>query len=524
MNLKRFAVPLGSLIAAEEAGQPALFVRLGLCFVLLVSLNLAPDRGFGQTRADERLAERIDLFLSQALENGFAGAVLVAVDDAVILSEGYGLANREMDIAVTPGTVFNIGSVTKPFTAAATMKLVEEGKLETTDTLGSIFEQAPEDKRDITIHQLLTHTAGISRDAGGFRYDRASRSEFLESFFATPLARNPGGPYEYANAGYTVLAAIIETASGQSYEAFLRTNLLEPAGISKTGYLMPTWQRNEFAHSYYFDVERDDWVDWGITLDRFGDDGVSWNGIGKGDLQSTVLDLYAWHLALKAGKILSRETQILMEERHVPEQPAGLTHYGYGWAIFTSPMNSKIVTHNGSNGYYFADFIRFVDEGVVVIVLTSLDRDERVAWEIVRMAFQADYEPPRFPRNDFELASEFIRTHTPKEVGGLPAYFEERQHSSLTDRRVLNQFGLDRLNKGDLEWAIELFELNTRLFPDDGNLWDSLGEAYLADRQHSSARESFRTALELGAISSDCSWCENSRARLSNLEASTEQP
>jgi CubicO group peptidase (beta-lactamase class C family) len=499
-------------------------VRLSCSFVLLVCLNLTAVHGFGQTRVNEGLAERIDQFLVQGVENGFVGAVLVAVDDAVILSKGYGLANREMGIAVTPDTVFNIGSVTKPFTAAAVMKLVEQGRLKTSDTLGSIFEHAPEDKRDITIHQLLTHTAGISEDTGGFRYDRATRSRFLELFFDTPLARKPGGPYEYANAGYTVLAAIVETVSGQSFEAFLRANLFEPGGMSKTGYMMPAWQRDDFAHSYYFDVERNDWIDWGITLDRFGEDGVSWYGIGKGDLQSTVLDLYAWHLALEAGKILSRDTQVLIEEPHVPEQPEGRTHYGYGWAIFTSPMGSKIVTHNGSNGYYFADFIRLVDDGVVIIVLTSLDRDEGVAREIARMIFESDYEPPRFPRNDFELVSEFIKTHMPDEAGDLPGYFEERQHSSLTDRRVLNRFGIDRLRKGDLEWAIVLFEINTRLFPDDGNLWDSLGEAYLADRQYSLARESFRTALELGAISSECFWCENSRNRLSDLEASTEQP
>jgi CubicO group peptidase (beta-lactamase class C family) len=499
-----------------------MLVRLGCCSVFLVCFNLIPVPGFGQTTANEDLAQRIDDFLAQGVENGFAGAVLVAVDDTVVLAKGYGLANREKDIAITPATVFNIGSITKPFTAAAIMKLVEQGKLKTSDTLGSIFERVPQDKRDITIDELLTHTAGISGETGGFRYDRATRSEFLELFFATPLARKPGEEYEYANAGYTVLAAVVETVSQQSFEAFLRENLFQPAGMSKTGYLMPAWQRDDFAHSYYFDVERNDWIDWGITLDRFGGDGVSWYGIGKGDLQSTVLDLYAWHRALEAGKILSRDTQVLMEERHVPEQPEARTYYGYGWAIFTSPRGSKIVTHNGSNGYYFADFIRFVDEGVVIIVLTSLDRDERVAWEIARMAADSDYRPPKFPRNNFELVSEYIRTHTPDEAGDLPIYFEERQHSSLTDRRVLNQFGIDRLRKGDLDWAIALFEVNTRLFPDDGNLWDSLGEAYVADRKYSAARVSFQTALELGAKSSDCFWCQNSRKKLSNLEA--EQP
>jgi Flp pilus assembly protein TadD len=121
------------------------------------------------------------------------------------------------------------------------------------------------------------------------------------------------------------------------------------------------------------------------------------------------------------------------------------------------------------------------------------------------------------------LVSEFIKTHTPYEAGDLTAYFEER-HSSLTDRRVLNRIGLDRMRKGDLPWAIALLELNRRLFPDDGNLWDSLGEAYLADRQNSLATESFRTALQLGAISPDCHWCENSRNRLADLEASSASP
>ena len=116
--------------AAARRSKP-IVVRLRCSFAFLVCLSLTPVHGFGQTRANEGLAERIDQFLMPAVENGFVGAVLVAVDDVVILSKGYGLANREMGIAVTPATVFNIGSVTKPFTAAAVMKLVEQGKLKT---------------------------------------------------------------------------------------------------------------------------------------------------------------------------------------------------------------------------------------------------------------------------------------------------------------------------------------------------------------------------------------------------------
>jgi len=464
-----------------------------------------------------KIANRINEYLTKSMENGFSGSILIAKENEVILSKGYGVVDTDTGTPITPSTVFNIGSVTKQFTAAGIMKLVEEGTLNTTDTLSTFFPDLPADKRDITIHHLLTHSAGISNRAGGFRYDYVSRDQFLEELFKTPLVQNPGIRYEYANAGYTLLSAIIEIVSEQTYEEFLNENIFSPADMQKTGYLIPEWDSSQFAHSYFFDLAEEEWSDWGTTLDRFENGNISWYGIGKGDIQSTVEDLYSWHQELEKGEILSLDTVSLIETKYVAEQPQGSSYYGYGWAIFTSPWESKIVTHNGSNGYYFADFIRYVDDKVVVILLTNLNRDmSGFASNISRMVFNPDFQPPIFTKDPIELVFDFIRDHNPDEIDSLLSYYEEIQHVSLNEKDILNQIGLHHMRKGDHDWSVTLLKLNVQLFSDDGNLWDSLGGAYQASGQPELAIDSFEEALRI-APNTGCFWCKNAQERIDEL-------
>ena len=132
---------------------------------------------------NRELFNRINTYLESSVINGFSGAVLVSKKEEIILSKGYGWADRKNKIPNSPSTVFNIGSVTKQFTASAILKLADQGKIKTSDKISSYFNQTPIDKRDITIHQLLTHTSGISNRTGGFRYDEASKEQFLKDFF-----------------------------------------------------------------------------------------------------------------------------------------------------------------------------------------------------------------------------------------------------------------------------------------------------------------------------------------------------
>jgi CubicO group peptidase (beta-lactamase class C family) len=214
------------------------------------------------------LKNRIENYLNSSVENGYSGSVLVAKDGKILLSKGYGWANKTKKIPNKPSTVFNIGSVTKQFTAAAILKLKELNKLSTSEKIGKYFPNAPSSKKDITIHQLLTHTSGISPQTGGFRYDESSKEQFLEEFFQSELLYLPGTKHTYANANYILLAAIIEEVSHQDYESFLRENFWNPLQMNHTGYKGYDYNGEQFAHGYYFHYTDGIWKDWGTTQEH----------------------------------------------------------------------------------------------------------------------------------------------------------------------------------------------------------------------------------------------------------------
>jgi CubicO group peptidase (beta-lactamase class C family) len=493
-----------------------------LCVLIIIVIPHAPATDSG-SRGDP-LATRVDDYLTRSVPNGFAGAVLLAKDGKVVLSKGYGLADREKGAPVRPSTVFNIGSVTKQFTAAAILKLVGANKIKASDTLSTFFDDVPEDKKDITVHQLLTHTAGISPRTGGPRYDQASRETFLSEFFDAPLDSAPGTRHEYANAGYILLAAIVERASGQGFEEFMRQKLFEPAGMTSTGYTIPKWSEKQLAHGYYFSVADAAWKDWGTTIEQWGDEGVSWYGIGKGDVHSTVEDLYKWHRALQGDTVLPETLRVLYETPFVAENEKGTSHYAYGLAILETDRGTKVVTHNGSNGLFFAELIRYVEDDVVVILLTNVALSgnlDDVAWNIGRMAFEPDYEPRPIPRLSYEVVYRFVDENSVEDVASLSSVLASNHGSRFADRRVLNQIGYQLMKVERCDWSLALLKLNTELFPDDGNLFDSLGEAAMGCGQGELAVDSFERALEI-APDDNCGWCDNSRKNLATLgEASS---
>lgn len=181
------------------------------------------------------------------------------------MSKGYGWADRENKIPNSPSTVFNIGSVIKQFTASAILKLAEQGKIKTSDTIGLYFDQAPIDKRSISIHQLLTHTSGISNRVGGYRYHEASKEQFLNEFFESELQSTPGTQYQYANANYIILTVIIESVSGQTYSSFSNDHLFVPSEMKSTGYKSIDFDTERLAHGYYYHINDEQWTDWGTT-------------------------------------------------------------------------------------------------------------------------------------------------------------------------------------------------------------------------------------------------------------------
>jgi hypothetical protein len=154
------------------------------------------------------------------------------------------------------------------------------------------------------------------------------------------------------------------------------------------------------------------------------------------------------------------------------------SYYGYGWAISKSNSETKIVAHNGSNGLYFADFVRFIDDDVAVIYRTHLvlgSESENVAREISKIIFDKNYNPLPISKNIYEFMTENSSIDAEK----LPNFLKKELKYEFNDHTILNRLLYSRLGKEDKsDWALKLFKLNVKLFPEDGNLRDSLGEAY----------------------------------------------
>ena len=333
---------------------------------------LAHASGVAAQDPDAAFVTETRAYLDRLEKLGLAGVVLIAVNGDPILAEGYGLADRQLGVRWSPATVSTIGSITKQFTGAAILLLEEEGRLSVQDPITKYFDDVPADKRSITLHHLLTHSSGIVDLAGLDDWDPVGREEFVRRAMDQPLEFLPGEGYEYSNAGYSLLGAIIEQLTGDSYERFVRDRLFAPNGMYETGYVLPAWGDGRMAQGYS-KGER-----WGTVLGRpLDDDGPYWVLRANGGIHSTAYDMLRWAQALIDGRVLSPQSMAKYWAPHVSE--GGDTHYGYGWVIMTVADDRKVVTHNGGNGIFFADMAIVPDAGLVVFLQTNVVADLPVA-------------------------------------------------------------------------------------------------------------------------------------------------
>jgi CubicO group peptidase (beta-lactamase class C family) len=324
-----------------------------LAIVLATVSRIATPKPAKETEGP--IGAAIDGYLSRLEGYGFSGSVLVARHQKVLIQKGYGLADRTRGLPVTADTALGIASLDKQFTAAAILCLEMQGKLKVTDPIKKYLSAVPVDKTDITIHQLLTHTSGL---ANTYR-DELPNLEFpqyIEAVLRTPLEAPPGKEFIYSNTGYDLLAWIIERVSGMSYEKYLAAELFTPAGLVKTGLRLPRWRPEEVAQ--YQDSGRPD----PAARLKWAKDPVH----PFLSMRTTVADLYRWHLALSAHKVLSPEatTRLLTVEKE---------GYAYGWNIGKTTRGTTVAYHGGSDSAIglVAAFHRYLDEDAVIIVLCN---------------------------------------------------------------------------------------------------------------------------------------------------------
>lgn len=246
--------------------------------------------------------ESLEAWMDRAAADGFTGSVLVAREGKVVLDRGYGLANPAKKIPNRADTIYAVGSTPIDFTRAGILLLAQEGKLSLDDTLAKYFKGIPADKAPITLEQLMSGRSGL-RDFLGRPSDAnpdhfyIDRDEAMRRIFEDELLFAPGTRERHSHAAWGVLAAVIEIVSGKSYPQFTRQRLFDPAGMDDTGFFGVEYPEERMAVG--LSPRTSGKVNappyWGPT---------SWLVMGSGGQVSTTRDLYRWHQALAAGKIL----------------------------------------------------------------------------------------------------------------------------------------------------------------------------------------------------------------------------
>lgn len=345
-----------------------LFLRpIALLVLTLVALAPAARAADGPGPSDAEIARDVDAILSAKFTPGQPGvAAIVVKNGKVVYRKAYGLANLELQTPMRPEMVFEIGSVTKQFTSAAIMLLVEQGKIGLGDDIRKYLPEFPDKGSTITVENLLTHTSGLkdyTEDQGWAKLMRQdlTATEIIAITKDQPLNFPPGTKWLYCNTGYVILGAIIEKVTGASYGDFVQKNIFEPLGMKNTRYATNFGLVANRAYGYSKDGDA-------IVNAQF----LSMSQPhAAGALESTVDDLAIWDAAVASGKLLSKASwDRIFTSYKLPNGDD--THYGYGWLIGQFEGH-RVIRHNGGIFGYVSEVFRLPDDHVYVAMLTNTD-------------------------------------------------------------------------------------------------------------------------------------------------------
>lgn len=252
----------------------------------------------------------VEAGLDSAAADGFSGAVLAVHGGKIVLHRGFGLADREHHVPIDANTIFAIGSVPIDFTKAAILRLEADGKLKTSDPITRFIKDVPEDKRALTIDQLMSGASGLPQfhhiadqdaDPDLTWIDRATA---IRRIMSQPLLFAPGEGEAESHSAWVLLAAVVEMASGKPYGDYLRTTFFQPAGMTRTGLHEDAarFTDHDFAVGYGGQTAGK------INTPRYWGK-TSWLVMGSGGMFSTPMDLYRWLGAMRAGKLLPPEAE-----------------------------------------------------------------------------------------------------------------------------------------------------------------------------------------------------------------------
>ncbi len=358
-------------VVSPMGGKVSRYWKMKYIFPLLLMLLAACA-----VEKPQDIIEQIDAYLTELEQNqGFSGAVLIARNGDVLISKGYGMADRESQSPNIPQTRYRIHWVTMPFTAMAVMLLQADGNLDVQDPICRYIPECPDYWQGITLHHLLTHTSGVSDwiPSWGSEADKPTTGlERVELIKQKAPYFKPGEQFRYSENGYIILGFVIEKVSGQAYDEFLKEYIFEPLGMDNSGY-----EGNSVAVGYKATGIKAPIPD---LLFRYSASG----------LYSSVEDLYLWDQALYGEQFISQEYLDMMFKGYArtPSLDMKDADYGYGWFI-GNILNRPVIAHGGMMSGYTAMILRFPDERMTIIVLRNYEmaRYDRLEIELAKMVF-----------------------------------------------------------------------------------------------------------------------------------------
>jgi D-alanyl-D-alanine carboxypeptidase len=431
---------------------------------LLALLCLGGCASTGPDEVDRYVEERIR-------RHGIPGASLVVLRGGeVAKAEGYGFADLEGRAPATEFTRYEIGSLTKQFTAVALLMLAEEGRLRLDDPLTRHLPELPEAWAEVTLRQMLHHTSGILNYTElpnlmpRFLNESLSETEVLAAFSDLPLEFQPGETWSYSNTAYYLLGVVIERASGGSYWEFLSERIFRPLGMASTGSTDPRAAAAERAFGYGPPDE-------GPARRPFLTSDAAFSA---GAIASTVGDMARWDAALRSGKLLERES---FEEMWAAARVSGGTpapfRYGLGWFLDTW-HGRRIVHHSGGTPGFSSVHYRFLDDGLAVILLTNRGDVmlDPIAIEIAGM-----YEPG-LSRQPEALGA---RPETTSRLRGVLERLFDGEHEDGCFTPAMNAFLGTATGRGLWRWIASHGAFGSFVYADEERVEDGLILRYRAD-------------------------------------------
>ena len=377
--------------------------RLSLSVLCVLVLVTAAPGAQGALPAD--VAAAIDRVMEKAIEGPLPGASLaIAVKNTLVYSKGYGEADLENHVPVTPSTAFRTASVAKPLTATAVVQLARAGKLDLDAPIRQYCQAWPEKHPIITARQLLGHLAGVrhyakrGESSGTTTY--FSIEEALALFKNDPLLHEPGSKYSYTTYGYTVLGCAIEGASGLSYVDYMTRHVFEPAGMTRTRqdfhyFVIPNRARG------YMVMDQRTYDSLPPSAQAIAQPGVVYNAnlhdtsmkVPGGGLVSTAEDLVRFGIAINTGALLPKDAvEEMWKEQATTSGTA--TGYGLGWGVTPAQEGIRRLTHSGNQAGAATVLHVIPEEGVTIALMTNLE----------------DYEAGRLSREVANVLREYVRS------------------------------------------------------------------------------------------------------------------